>query len=285
MEIANQARRKRARRWLWSLAALLMLTAGCVRQGGTGGSSPRREVKPEEIKPALSARAEVKSLQAAATLRITDRRHDFSLGVNVDLFCESSGKLRLKATRAMGSVEAFDAVVVGSDIACYVPRDKTLYQGKLSDLSQSGLDFRPEELMRHLLEPDQFLLARHWRTTKAAPIAGGPAEPVLEETGVKGKRYWRVRLDNAGQLASLEEHDPDGRPVFVKTYGNYRQLPGAKGVYPFFLKLAWPQEQREVEIRFKSAEGGVTVPEEAYALDVPERVRQKPLGQVRIEGD
>jgi len=292
--------------WIYGLTLFL---CGCYGAGQGMQRKPRNPAADQQASPAellhrcLDARVSLTSLKAEATMRLTDEPHKFTLGVNTELLAQKPDRLRIRATKALGRVEAFETLMIGSEIAFYVPRKRTLYRGKLEDLGKADVRFDPQEILRRMLQPDVGLLLRRWRRIPAQTDA---PNLVLEEIVHGRGRLRLVIAPETYDLLRVDQYDLQGTVVFQQIYGSYREppdaisnapvvLPEAPGArdkpraytrrFPFAVELSWPQEQRAVVITFKHLEPDAFIPEDLWLLDVPERTREEPLGKAELEGD
>ncbi|MBN2710810.1 MAG: DUF4292 domain-containing protein [Planctomycetes bacterium] len=243
------------------------------------------------VAQSLDSRAYFTSMVAKAGMRIIDRKNDFGLSVNTDIFAGSSpDRLRIQATKA--SIEAFDAVIVGDDIMFYVKRRRTLYEGKVADLdNEESVSIRPNEILENLLQPDMHLGAREWKIVSPREKFLEIGDAVVLEEKKRGD-HWKLYIEPSSFLIlAVEKIDAKGAVSFVKTYDRYRELiQTIKGKktrkwYPFRVKLEWPLDERSVEIKFRSIEPEAVLTDDMFLLAVPERTRAKPIGQVRVESD
>ncbi len=287
------------------LPALLLVLVGCQEPSGerAGSAAAAGRSAAELLEASLEQRAALTSLRAEAAMRILDPENDFTLRINTKILAQKPGRLRLRASKALGKVEVFDTVLIGNQIAFYVPRKRSLYEGTRADLAEADIHFDPGEILGHLLQPERALVLRAWRR-RPAPEAGffsGPPPVVLEERRPAGQPRLRVLLDpETLDLVRVEQRNADGAVVFAKEYGRYEALEAtgpkrsgtnapsvvhALGRYPFRMHLQWPESDRSVLVTFKRVVPEVSIPTAAWYLEVPSRTRTKPIREVRVEGD
>ena len=163
---------------------ILFLLAACGCRIGEGVRTALNPPEKRQTHPALAGKNEptpaalvrlaveqrgvLSSLYAQAAMRIQDRANHFSLTMIAQFYARAPDKMRLSATKAAGQFQVFDAVIVGEEIACWVPSDKILYQGKVRDLDKVDLNFHPQEIFSLLLQPNHGLLLHKWRKIGAA---------------------------------------------------------------------------------------------------------------------
>ena len=236
-------------------------------------------------------------------MRILDPENDFTLRINTEILAQKPGRLRLRASKALGKVDVFDTVLIGNQIAFYVPRKRTLYEGTRADLADADIHFDPGQILGHLLQPERGLALRAWRR-RAPPEAGffsGPPPIVLEERRPAGQPRLRAMLDpETLDMIRVEQRNADGAVVFAKEYRRYEPLEArgpkrsgkdapsvvhALGRYPYQAHLEWPQSDRSVLVTFKRLVPEVSIPAAAWYLEVPPRTRTKSIREVRVEGD
>lgn len=274
------------------LALLLVLLAGAgcnPAAGGRTGREPTRNpagrgaAKDDPaalVRRAVERRAILSSLRAQAGMKIVDRPGKFTLSVAAEIVAAKPSRMRLQATKAAGKFHVFDAVLVGDEVACWVPSDKTLYRGKIADLARVDLKFHPHEILSLLLRPDSELLLHGWKRAR-----GREGAIVLEATDGAA----RIGIDAAtSDLLWIERLDERG-PVFVKRYERWQVLPeeeeGPGALFPHGMRLEWPREERSIQILFRSLEADAHLAEEEFTLEVPDRARTKEIADIKVEGD
>jgi hypothetical protein len=285
----NAVRRRRAVSRL-ALAGTLLLAgcAGPVLPGGAPAGRPAQATLSLEetealVRRAVGRRPRLRTLYATALMRFDDTPEDFSLAVNAELLARRPDRLLLRATRALGQVEAFEVLLYDETLAFHIPRRGALYEGPVSDLSGRSVDFQPGALMGHVMEPDRGLTGRIWR-----PAVRRAGAFVVEELGRPGRDRLRIRIDAAsGELREMEELAPGGDVQFAKRYERYRELDGLIGpsAFPVTVALAWPADGRRVFVEFRTVQPDPPLEEGAWALDIPPETRIRPLAEIEVESD
>ncbi len=276
---------------LVGLAGALCLAPGCENPllvgssptGAPAGAGPSLAETEALVRRAVTRRPRLRTLYATALMRFEDAPEDFSLAVNVALRARRPDRLLLRATRAMGQVDAFEALLYDDTLAFYIPRRGTLYEGPVSEFSGQSVDFQPGALMGHIMEPDRRLTGRIWR-----PAVRGPEGFVVEEMDRPGRPHLRLLIDGqSGHLLRIEEVAPDGTVSFAKRYERYRELDGLAGAawFPVVVELAWPADGRRVFMEFRTIQPDPAFGEDAWALDIPPETRIRPLGEIEVESD
>ncbi|MDR1519991.1 MAG: hypothetical protein LBU23_07605 [Planctomycetota bacterium] len=278
---------------LYPLLLLFALgLAGCSGTGGQSAAKPADESDPPDllVKNAVETRTSLSSLAGKGVMRIVDRPNRFGLTVNADVLADDSDRLRIRADKLAGTIQAFDVVKLGDDIGFYVPSQNTLYHGKVDELRHLAFRFDPDEVLRQMLRPDTSLLLRRWR--HAAAPAGEAKETLAMEEDVPGNRpRLRLTLDRrTGRIASLAQLDAGGRPVMIRTYGDYRGLDGIGArnsgpVFPYLISFSWPGDNRLMEMHFKTVEGNAVVLDEDFDIAASANTRYLPLSQADMESD
>lgn len=278
------------------LVAALALTA-CAPSGGKAPAAGSVDAL-QALSTAVKSRRSGDSIVAEGDMKIFDRQSDFSLGMAIENFAAVyPDKMRLKTTKLAGNVEVFDALMRGDNIAFYVPRHKTLYTGKVSELNGGGLSFSPELIVARLLKGDGALLEKQWKSITPAVRRGEKTRSTdaeLEQIHRPGENFLRVRLDTRRQVITRIAYlDGQGREYMVEDYDNYREMggtPEAPAYFPTRFGLTWPDKDRYVKINLKNVDLSRS-PEslaEAFSgidnLDM-DKVQRKNLGQARVEGD
>lgn len=287
-----------------SMAMMLVccLFAGC--KSSPGNAPAAGAMGPAEATQLLARAVETRrsgdSILASGDMKIHDRASNFSLGMQIENFAAVyPDRMRLKTTKLAGTVDVFDALMRGDNIAFFVPRHNTLYTGKVSELRGGGLSFSPDRIVSRLLKGDRALLDKKW--TPLAPAGGKNARGKngaveVEEVHQPGAEFLRVRLDpRRGTIARIAYCDAHGAEYLVEEYDNYRDVdggrnPGAGQLFPTRFNLLWPGQDRFVKINLKKADLSRRPEELAEAfegidgLDL-ERVQRKALGQAHIDSD
>ncbi len=271
------------------LAAALAL---CLALSGCGdapqSSAARSPVPPAKtdnpntlVRNAVASRTELSSIAGKGVMRIVDQPSKFGLTVNANVLADASeNRLRIRADKLAGSIQAFDVVMLGDDIGFYIPTQNTLYHGKVDDLQNFSFNFDPDEVMRQMMAPDASLTGRKWRF--ADP---GPNDPkkaiVLEETGAKNKPHLRLALNpKNGTIYTVTHMNARGEAVFVKKFDDYRGLSKQGGdSFPYLISFIWPKDRRSMEMHFKQVEGNARVSDGDFDIAASETTRYLPLNQ------
>jgi len=280
------------------LCVALLAGTGCNGVGSGNGedNDPRpTQTAQELVRQGLSKRIAITSLEATALMKITDIPSDFGLRINTVITARSPNKLRIVADKAAGKIKIFDVVLVRSDIAFHIPRKRRLYQGKVKELKKVGISFRPDHILRELLQPQTGLLLKtfehdsHDRSTAT-----------LAEVSSAGHTKTKITIvRKTGQISQVVQLGKDGKEVFVKEYRNYRKIKRQHGKmkpvkgplavkqawFPGVIHLKWPQDKRSVKITFRTIKVNTPVDDDAFELAVSERTRTLPISKIKLEGD
>ncbi len=279
-------------KWTLLFVMTALLTAGCEdvsRQGETAG---------ETVNKVLARRATLSSMQATGTMRITDPVNQFFLGVNIDVVAQKPAQLRIVADKLGGRIQAFDIVVVDDDILFYIPRKKVLFQGKLSELTQSkrNISIEPSEILSHLLQDTEILAGRAWKKVESpsgvASIVGESLRFLrmqktiwFEEIHNEGEGFFRMLVDTkTNDLLTLQKIDSKGELMYEESYSLYESVRQGK-VFPYKMLLSWPSEQKTIAVRIKKLKVNRRIDPSKFALEVDENVRTKSILDAKIEGD
>jgi hypothetical protein len=286
-----------------STLCLTLSLSGCGEQeradaGSRPGAESGRQENPDAlVRSAIESRTELSSIAGKGVMRIVDQPSKFGLTVNANVVADASeNRLRIKADKLAGSVQAFDVVMLGDDIGFYIPTQNTLYHGKVGDLQNFSFNFDPDEVMRQMMTADASLIRRKWRHAKAGP--GDPKTAiVLEEAGSRNRPYLRLALNpKNGTIYTITHMDASGEPVFVKKFDDYRDLAsnGKRGdklsaddtSFPYLISFIWPKDKRSMEMHFKQVEGNARVSDGDFDIAASETTRYLPLNQAESqEGD
>ncbi len=270
---------------------LSLVLPGCGRGGrgsASSGSAPSRDENPAElVRNAVESRTELSSIAGKGVMRIVDQPGKFGLTVNADVVADAEeNRLRIRANKLAGAVQAFDVVMLGDDIGFYIPTQNTLYHGKVDDLRNFSFNFDPDEVMRQMMTADASLVGRKWR--HARPGSGDPKSAiVLEEAGAKGRAHMRMALNpRNGMIYTVTHVDSSGEPVFVKKFDDYRDLAqsGGGNAFPYLISFIWPQDRRSMEMRFKQVEANAAVSDGDFDIAASETTRYLPLNAAEMEG-
>ncbi len=285
---------------VYNLAAamfLLAFLAGCASSNGRGrpvaGRGVDRGQNPNQmVKNAVDSRASLSSLTGKGVMRIVDQPSKFGLTVNADIVADDSDRLRIRADKLAGTIQAFDVVMLQDDIGFYVPTQKTLYHGKVKDLQNFSFKFDPEAVLQQMLRPDDSLVHKKWRSAEGQNESGAI---ILDEDVPEGQPRLRLAISNKnGMIASVTQLDPKGQAVFVKRFDDYRTLTQGKGgsggkmsgndsVFPFTMAFSWPRERRSMEMNFKQVDPNAPVRDEDFDLATSADTRQKPLREAQMD--
>jgi hypothetical protein len=274
-----------------------LVVAGCSGNGAPVSARPIDENSPPDVmvKHAVETRTSLSSLAGKGVMRIVDRPNRFGLTVNADVLADESDRLRIRADKLAGSIQAFDVVKLGEDIGLYIPSQNTLYHGKVADLRSFAFRFDPDEILRQMLRPDTALLLRRWRRVQAG--SGGERDVVTLEEDVPAMRP-RLRLvleRRTGRIASLIQLDARGDPILIRSYGDYRGIGmgaggnrfdrGEEPVFPYLISFTWPRDHRLMEMQFKSVEGNAVILNEDFDIAASANTRYLPLNEANLESD
>ncbi len=274
--------------------AMALLLAGCSNKGGQArGPGADANASPDVlVKNAVETRTSLSSIAGKGVMRIVDQPNRFGLTVNADLVADEADRLRIRADKLAGTIQAFDVVMLGDDIGFYIPTQNTLYHGKVGDLRNFSFNFDPDEVLRQMLRPDTALLLKHWRRAEAGPDDRNAI--AVEEDAPAGRPRLRLAIDRrTGMIVSVAQLDGRGQPVMVKRYDDYRNLNQGRGkgknaadaVFPYLISFSWPRERRMMEMHFKSVEGNAVVLDEDFDIAASADTRYLPLNEARVEGD
>ncbi len=273
---------------------LPIVLVGCSRQDTAG---PVRRVDQDAspdvlVKNAVETRTSLSSLSGKGVMRIVDQPNNFGLTVNADVVADESDRLRIKADKLAGAVQAFDVVMLQDDIGFYIPTQKTLYHGKVEDLRYFSFRFEPDEVLRQMLRPETSLLLKRWRHSAAAP--NDPRNAIMLEEDVDPNRpRQRLAIDRrSGMIVNIESLDARGEPVLVKRYDDYRDLARTRraarvqddgSVFPYVIAFTWPRDRRMMEMRFKQVEGNAVILDEDFDIATSSDTRYLPLVDARMD--
>ena len=270
-------------------ALTLAVLAGCGSRDRVANRPVDKNTNPNTlVKTAVESRTALSSIAGKGVMRIVDQPSKFGLTVNADVIADENDRLRIRADKLAGAIQAFDVVMLGDDIGFYIPTQKTLFHGKVDELQNFSFRFDPDEVLQQMLRPDSSLASRKWRFADT----GGKDGIVLEEA-VDGKRpRMRVTINpKNGTLASVAQLDASGQPILIKRYDDYRDLSrGRRGqvsedeaVFPYLISFTWPRDRRSMEMHFKSVQGNAPVRDEDFDIAASSDTRYRPLREAQMD--
>ena len=282
-------------KYIQVLAVLVLLTATGCKDGSTQSAA----MKPVDagttpdimVSNAVETRATLSSLAGQGVMRIVDTPNKFGLTVNANVVADESDRLRIRGDKLAGAIQAFDVVMLGDDIGFYVPTQRTLYHGKVTDLRYFAFRFDPDEVLRQMLRPDTSLLLKRWEV-----VAGNNRDRsdniILQERAPANRPRLELAISRrTGMIASITQLDAYGQPVLIKSYGDYRGLSrGRKSdpnapVFPYLMTLSWPRDKRMMELHFKSVDGDAVVLDEDFELATSDDTHYRPLVEANLDDD
>ncbi len=277
---------------LAACATALVILSGCGDRSRTASGSPvDQNANPNVlVQEAVETRTTLSSLAGKGVMRIVDQPTKFGLTVNADVVADDSSRLRIKADKLAGAIQAFDVVMLGDDIGFYVPTQKTLYHGKVNELQNFAFRFDPEEVLQQMLRPETYLLAKRWRY---ADDVNAKNVIVLDEDVAKGRPRLRVAISKRhGMITSIAQLDREGKPIFVKRFDDYRSLSrGRRGdnvteseaVFPYLMAFSWPRERRSMEMQFKQIDPNARVHDEDFDIAASADTQYRPLQEAEMD--
>ena len=274
-------------------AALAVFVAGCGNRDRAANRPVDKNENPDVlVKNAVESRTALSSIAGRGVMRIVDQPSKFGLTVNADVVADESDRLRIRADKLAGTIQAFDVVKLGDDIGFYIPTQNTLYHGKVRDLQGFSFRFDPDEVLRQMLRPETSLTLKQWR--HAEPRQDDPANVIVLEEDVAGNRpRMRVAVNQKnGMLASVTQLDARGQPVFIKKFEDYRNLHRSReagrvgedaSAFPYMMSFSWPRERRSMEMHFKQVEGNAVVLDEDFDIAASSDTRYLPLQEAQMD--
>ena len=274
-------------------AVLSVFIAGCGNRDQAANRPVNKNDNPDVlVKNAVESRTALSSIAGKGVMRIVDQPSKFGLTVNADVVADESDRLRIRADKLAGAVQAFDVVKLGDDIGFYIPTQRTLYHGKTRDLQNFSFRFDPDEVLRQMLRPETSLTLKQWR--HAEPRQDDPANSIMLEEDVPGNRpHMRVAINQKnGMITSITQLDARGQPYFIKRFDDFRDLSrGRKGgrvtadesAFPYLMSFVWPRERRSMEMHFKQVEGNAVVYDEDFDIAASSDTRYLPLQEAQMD--
>lgn len=288
----------------WHLRRLCVAAVGMLLGAVTklGAADPTAE---EYVRAFVEQLPRLQSFKASTAMRIIDRKQKFTLGVNAGIYAQAPMYLRLTASKLQGTIQAFDISIQNDRIQFYVPRQKILYQGTLSELRNYKMAFYPDEIVSHLLEPEEELLHKKWVYADLSSETDSEVKKnsiVIDEVHEEGVEWIRLLFQRksgslfskgkGGCLTTLQRISPEGTVVFEKTYKKYKKIDeqrngGELRIFPYWIKLQWPIDEKSIAIAFKKIEGNAEIPEDTFEIEIedPDKIQVKELGEATLEGD
>ncbi len=238
-----------------AFALLLCGASGCVFDDAPFDEERQTEapreaaVQPIELTPAqqrvlVAARASLalRSMEASAKLKAVDPGNDFSLRCSVRLLAARPDRLRMFATKGLGT-EILDLAMVGDSIDVWLPRDAKLLRGHTAELEDVGVAFHPRDILDHLLLSEAFPRLE-WTVTEESE------ETVTLEGAGTVDAFERLVLsaEDGRMLSRALVRRGDDAPALLVTYDAYRpvleEAPDLR--FPHRLRIRFPGDDREV---------------------------------------
>ncbi|MCD8349267.1 MAG: DUF4292 domain-containing protein [Planctomycetaceae bacterium] len=278
----------------YTLAAaltLLLALAGCGNRDRVANRQVDRSANPNVlVQNAVESRANLSSLAGKGVMRIVDQPSKFGLTVNADVVADDTDRLRIRADKLAGAIQAFDVVMLGDDVGFYIPTQKTLYHGKVQDLQNFSFRFDPDEVLQQMLRADSQLASRRWRYSDAKDPKGGL---ILEEDVPRNRPHLQLAINQKnGTIASITQLDARGQPLLVKRYDDYRNLGNNRRgervteenmVFPYMMSFSWPRDKRSMEMQFKQVRGNAPVTDEDFDIAASSDTRYRPLREAQMD--
>lgn len=261
--------------------ALLVALSGCDTPTSPEATRPVPQAEPIAIKApeavvqALAPYRALAALEVQGAVKLESVRDDFSLSVRTHILVAREARLRLLATKGLG-MEVLFLTMVGDSLDVWLPREKTLYRGRLEDLMQNKMDFHPEEFVEQLLLPTHRLLGHTW-SERVDPVKQGEAVFTEERPGA---RVHRLTISTAtGTLLRRELLEPDGTPYLVAEFSRYRPLRNAAEgtLFPHRIHVRFPQEERQLRIMLRRAEANPPLEASFFRFIAPGEAAVKPF--------
>lgn len=296
---------------VFAVALTLLGLVGCG--GGQGGGNrpasyavSKKDNPNKIVKDAVSSRTALSSISGKGVMRIVDQPSKFGLTVNANVIADEQDRLRIRADKLAGAIQAFDVVMLGDDIGFYIPTQRTLYHGKVKDLQGFSFRFEPDEVLNQMLRPDTSLLARKWRLSNSDVAATGrkkgrggsgssSGKITLEEDVPEGRPHLRIVIDQRnGTIASVTQLNGRGEAIMVKRYEDYRNLARSgrggrvsddNSVFPYLISFNWPRDKRTMEMHFKQVQGNVRVSDGDFDLATSSDTKNRPLKEATMDSD
>ena len=282
------------RKYFTLLVAAALLVAGCGNQNSSAMKPVDKNASPDVmVRNAVETRANLSSIAGKGVMRIVDKPNNFGLTVNADVVADKAERLRIRADKLAGAIQAFDVVMLGDDIGFYIPTQKTLYHGKVADLQNFSFRFDPDDVLQQMLRPETALLLKKWRM--ADPMQGDPRGAVmLEEIAPPNRPHLRIAINqSSGMIVSISQMDHRGDPVMIKRFDDYRNLNRGRNtprgatepVFPYLIAFSWPRDNRSMEMHFKQVEGDAVVLDEDFDIAASSDTRYLPLVNAQMDAD
>ncbi|MCC8191171.1 MAG: hypothetical protein LIP77_11155 [Planctomycetes bacterium] len=273
--------------------ALCIILSGCSDRGNRSTRTVDESANPDLlVKNAVETRTSLSSIAGKGVMRIVDQPNRFGLTVNADVVADESNRLRIRADKLAGAIQAFDVVMLQDDIGFYIPTQNTLYHGKVEDLQYFSFRFDPDEVLRQMLRPETSLLLKKWRNSPNLP--GDPANAIMvEEDAPANQPRLRLAINKRnGMIASVTQLDRNNQPVLVKRYDDYRDLSRSRrstrmadddSAFPYLISFTWPRDKRMMEMHFKTVEGNAMVIDEDFEVATSSDTRYLPLTEAQMD--
>ncbi|MCC8180258.1 MAG: hypothetical protein LIP23_05020 [Planctomycetes bacterium] len=269
-----------------------MLLGGCGNRNAAALRPADANANPDVlVRTAVESKPSLTSLHGRGVIRIVDQPSRFGLTVNADVVADESERLRIRADKLAGAIQAFDVVMLKDDIGFYVPTQKTLYHGKVGDLGNFAFRFDPYEVLRQMLRPETALLLRKWEHVNA-----GRDDPrnaiILQEIAQPNRPYLRLAINRKNSmLMQITQLDARGEPLLIKKFDDYRKLTRGRSaqtgvdepVFPYLISFNWPRDSRSMEMQFKQVDGNAVVTDEDFDIATTADTNYRPLMEARVD--
>lgn len=231
---------------------------------------------------AVQKRAVYEHCRNRGTISIDDRIENFRLGVNVEVYADTKGFLKIRATKA--AFQAFLILMTPQGVQFYLPRERKLFEGTAEQFTQGIGLFSPELMLELILKGHPEFLKQEW-ISSGKSAEGGEVYNLKAEAGAEGLK---VTLGGEeGMIQKVEYLLGDGQVYREICYDRYMpvKINGEEKFFPRILRLTWPTLERKVTVNLRGVDDEPVINDETWTVNVTSDIQRLPLEQLTMEGD
>jgi hypothetical protein len=255
-------------------AALIISSCsqGTVRKSDSG--KPYKAVPQLILDDSISVGFGLNSIVAQASMKAIDKEEDFTLRCSAQILADRPDKLLIVATKGLGT-EIMNLSLVGDSLDVWLPRKKTLYQGKINDLNDADLNFHPQEIVEQVLFPTREFLKLPWQNVFEDD------ENVLLQANEKNiGRHLLTINKNKRIMTRRQLFDKNDKCIIDVSFSKYRQFKEiANKYYPRKFHLHFPEEGKDLYIVLRTIDFNEKLSGNDFQLNLPDKdkIKIKPL--------
>lgn len=227
----------------------------------------------EWVTRAVAPSARLQALEMQGKMKVVDAPNEFHLRCNVQALVARPDRIRLAATKGLGT-EVLELALAGNSIDVWIPRRELFLRGRLDDLAKTGVRFDPREIVDHLLLPVARYGQEDWQ------ILAQTESALAIETVREDRTRERLTVDpRDGALLRREIFDPRAKVLLDVEYSRHQDLPGRPSdeLFPHRMRMRFPQEGRRLILVVTAIQPGVDLRADDFRLMAPDGVDVRAL--------